>query len=162
MLPALGSFSRRAVFPDLGPWICDTGHIFDTFWTLNRDAGCWNCQQLHTSDIFSDPGLGPWALDSTTVTHFRHILGIESDRIASDLRYRPHFSHNLDPQFGPWAGSLDLATVIYFSHIGLWICHIYTSFCTFGSDRIGSDRIGSNSKESCVDPIVKNPHVWIQ
>ena len=156
LLPAHGSFSRRAVFPDHGPWICDAGHVFDTFWTLNRDPGRWIWRQLHTFDTFSDPGPGPWALDSTTVTHFRHIFWIGSDRVASDLRYRPHFL----PIFGPTIWTLGRDP-------GRWIWRQLHTFDTLGSrfvtftqvfthlDRIGSDRTGS-------DPIVKNPYVWIQ
>ena len=39
--PALGSFVRRAVISDPGPWICDTGHTLGTSWTLGRDPGRW-------------------------------------------------------------------------------------------------------------------------
>ena len=164
VLPAPGSFSRRAVFPDPGPWICDTGHIFNTFWTNHRDSGSWILRQLHTFDTLSDPGLGPLGAgfdDSYTLsTHSRNWIG--SDRIGFAIQA------TFFTQFGSTFRTLAWDP-------GRWIWWQLHTFHTLGCgfltftpvfthlDRIGSDRSGSNIKESlCVDPIVKNPYVWIQ
>ena len=128
----------------LGAGFCDSYTLSILFRILGWDPGRWIRRQLHTFDTFSElHRIGFHRICDTG--HIFHTIWI----------------HILDPGLGPWA--LDLVTVIHFSHIGLWISHIYTSFHTFGPDRIGSDRSGSNSDESlCVDPIVKNPYVWIQ
>ena len=144
-LPAPGSFSRRAVFPDPGPWICDTDHIFDTFWTLNRNPGHRIWRQFHTFHTFRILGWDPgrWIRRQLyTFDTFSELNRIGSHRICDTGHiFYIICIHNLDPGLRPWA--LDLASVIHFSHIGLWICHTYSSFHTFGSDRIGStsDRI---------------------
>ena len=128
----------------LGAGFCDSYTLSILFRILGWDPGRWIRRQLHTFDTFSELNrIGFHRICDTG--HIFHTIWI----------------HILDPGLGPWA--LDLVTVTHFSHIGLWISHIYTSFHTFGPDRIGSDRSGSNSDESlCVDPIVKNPYVWIQ
>ncbi len=120
--PAHGSFSRRAVFPDHGPWICDAGHVFDTFWTKNRAPGTWILQHLHILFILFrilgwDPGR--WIRRQLhTFDTFSELNRIGSHRICdTGHNFHTFGIHILDPGLGPWA--LDLATVTHFSHIGL-------------------------------------------
>ena len=143
-IQATFSTHSRPKTATLGAGFCDSYTLSIFFRILGWEPGRWIRRQLDTFDTFSE------------------LNRIGFHRIC-DTGYIFHTSwiHILDPWLGPWA--LDLVTVIHSSHIGLWISHIYISFLTFGPDRIGSDRSGSNSNESlCVDPIIKNPYVWIQ
>jgi len=132
-----------------------------------------------------DPGPGPWTLDLATVKHFWYLFGSWAGALGAGF----DDSYTLSTHFLNWIGSDRIGFAIqatFVAHFGStfwtlgrdpgrWIWRQLRTFDTLGSgfvtstpvfthlDRIGSDRIGSNSKESlCVDPIVKNPYVWIQ